>query len=154
MRNLCGNNLTNYLSLCRKWQKKLILRRRKTYRIYKLQKVLFSISIFLFQSNSQASTLWGTNKGCGICVYNISLKLYFILNQTLGNWNLYIQSQFSVSKNVWIFLFFSYQFRTTFFENFNFEITLFTKMTSNFCQHSITDTKKNGQKNLQRLMFW
>ena len=81
---------------------KMILRRRKTYRIYKLQKVLFSISIFLFQSNSQASTLWGTNKGCGICVYNISHKLYYFLR----NWNFYIQSQFSVSKNVWIFLIF------------------------------------------------
>ena len=141
MRNLCGNNQTNYLSLCRKWQKKLILRRRKTYRIYKLQKVLFSISIFLFQSNSQASTLWGTNKGCGIWVYNISHKLYFFYQSNVGKLKfLHSKSIFCIKKCLNLYNFFSYQFRTTLFDNFfNFGITLFTKMMSNLCQHSIRE---------------
>ena len=49
------------------------------------------------------------------------------------------KSIFCIKKCLNLSKFFSYQFRITLFDNFNFGITLFTKMASNFCQHNITD---------------
>jgi len=84
-------------------------------------------------------------------VYHIWHKIHFY--QKKSN---VAKLKFVHSKSIFYFKkclnlsdFFSYQFRTTFLDNFNFEITLFTKMMSNFCQHSITDilqSMKNKNK--------
>ena len=83
-----------------------------------------------------------------------------------NNWNLQIgvmgrcqkvpksdfQSQFSTSKIIWIFLIFFFALKNTnlgahflllaFFDNINFQITLFSKMMPNFWQFATTPILK------------
>ena len=106
MRNLCGNNVTKLPIPMQKMAKKLILRRRKTYRIYKLQRFCSLLVFSCFKVIIKPARCEAQIRVVTFVCTTLSHKLYFFFNQMLGNWNFYIQSQFSVSKNVWIFLIF------------------------------------------------
>ena len=85
--------------------KKLILR-WKTYRIYKLQRFCSLLVFSCFKVILKPARCEAQIRVVAFVCTTLSHKLYFFFNQMLGNWNFYIQSQFSVSKNVWIFIIF------------------------------------------------